>query len=64
MVVVKDHRVQDVTPTYFYYPKKHLGGTAAFETRCKSFPLKSNDKHYYKHPFLPVIKQPRSIKST
>lgn len=32
MVVVTDHRVQDITPTYFYYPKQHLGGTAVFET--------------------------------
>lgn len=31
-MVVTDHRVQDITPTYFYYPKQHLGGTAVFET--------------------------------
>lgn len=32
MVVVTDHRVQDITPTYFYCLKQHLGGTAVFET--------------------------------
>lgn len=33
MAVVKDHRVQGITPTFFFIIiPKHLGGTAVFET--------------------------------